>query len=54
MPKPQPRRWHRGPLFGDGPCWLLSREQRARFRQIAVSAEGGGLPVTIHPNGGLR
>jgi hypothetical protein len=32
MPRPHPRPWHRGSVFGDGPRVPLDRERRARFR----------------------
>lgn len=34
MPRPHPRPWHRGSLFGSGPRRPLDREQRARFRYL--------------------
>jgi hypothetical protein len=32
LPRPHPRPWHRGSVFGPGPRRRLDRNQRARFR----------------------
>jgi hypothetical protein len=55
MPRPHPRPWHRGSLFGDGPRVPLDRERRARFRfllraharaaRITAKAEWVGLAL---------
>jgi hypothetical protein len=42
MPRPHPRPWHRGSVFGDGPRRPLDREHRARFRFLARAHRGAG------------
>jgi hypothetical protein len=42
MPRPHPRPWHRGSVFGDGRRVPLDRERRARFRFLLNAHHRGG------------
>src|SRR4051812_37103072 len=46
--------WHRDSMFGPGPRRPLDHKPRACFRQVAVSAQGRGLPLALQPHGGSR